>query len=568
MSTVYRQYRPQTFAEVMGQTHITDTLQQAIAKERISHAYLFQGPRGTGKTSTARIFAKRLNCTNPTSAEPCGACDSCKAMTEHRSVDVIEIDAASNRGIDDIRELREHSRLKPAIGKYKVYIIDEVHMLTGEAFAALLKVLEEPVAHVLFILATTELHKVPPTILSRCQVYRFKRATKEEMKARLSHILKAEKRDAEDEVITFITQRSDGCYRDAESLLGQLLIQKKKKLSLDDISDSLGLPDPALIDTFLTALIKKDDRTAVSIVENAYAQGMDPEQFTTECIRTARDGSLLLVTQDEDIFSFTKAPDARAILPGVIRALVQASQDFSYVPEPLIALELAILILTAPTASTRPAVQASPVRTAPAPAPIQRPTAQTPSPAPTMVAPAPAQTPTASTPAPAPMPKAKATPASVEPTPTTPQATATPVAPGAFSIEQATQLWSKVIDQMKAKNPVASTFLKAVSPMEVEGSTLVLRVGYPLHRTFFEKPEQKKALEDILSSLLGAPITTRMQMVTPDKTQLPATPTTKAPTPKPSPAMSFSKPEPKAEAPQEAPAPDNSLYEMAKDVFG
>src|SRR3989344_2480748 len=223
MATIYRQYRPHRFAEIVGQPHVTKTLEQAIMKGRIAHAYLFQGPRGTGKTSTARILAKRLLCEKSKDAEACGQCAPCKATEAGKNIDILEIDAASNRGIDNIRSLRESTTLSASMGKYKIYIIDEVHMLSHDAFPALLKTLEEPTSHVIFILATTELHKVPPTILSRCQVYSFRRATPEEMRGRLTYILGEEKREAESDVLDFIINRSDGCYRDAESLLGQLL---------------------------------------------------------------------------------------------------------------------------------------------------------------------------------------------------------------------------------------------------------------------------------------------------------------------------------------------------------
>ena len=282
MPTLYRQYRPQKFSDISGQAHITDTLQKAIEKGKVSHAYLFQGPRGTGKTTTARIFAKRLNCSSSKTSEPCGKCKLCKSAGTNSNLDVIEIDAASNRGIDDIRALRENVSLSPSSGKYKIYIIDEVHMLSGPAFAALLKTLEEPVAHVVFILATTELHKVPATIMSRCQVYRFRRATEAEMKKRLEFILKQEKRKVADDVLDFIISRSDGCYRDAESLLGQILSTSTRKISLDELSNNLGLPSPKIVDAFISALISADSKLAVEIVDGVYKGGAEPEQFIQE----------------------------------------------------------------------------------------------------------------------------------------------------------------------------------------------------------------------------------------------------------------------------------------------
>ena len=276
MATLYRRYRPQKFGEIVGQDHVTETLRQAALKNKLTHAYLFYGPRGTGKTTMARLLAKRANCEKAKGAEPCGKCTSCRALATGRHTDVMEIDAASNRGIDDIRALREHINLAPALGKYRVYIIDEVHMLTREAAAALLKTLEEPVAHVIFILATTELHKVPPTILSRCQVFRFKRASRDEMAGRLKFILKKEKRAADEATLDFIIDRSDGCYRDAESLLGQLLTLRDKKVNKLALQEFLGLPAPATLERFLEALVNGESAPALAAAEETVGGGYYP----------------------------------------------------------------------------------------------------------------------------------------------------------------------------------------------------------------------------------------------------------------------------------------------------
>ena len=218
---LYRKWRPQTFKDLVGQEHISRTLANAITSGHIGHAYLFAGPRGTGKTSTAKILAKALNCEHGPTPEPCGKCEQCRKITEGSSMDVFEIDAASNRGIDEIRDLRETVKFAPVDGRYKVYIIDEVHMLTTEAFNALLKTLEDPPAHVVFILATTEAHKVPPTIQSRCQRYDFKRITVGEIEGRLRYIAKEMKMEAEDEALSMIAIQADGGMRDALSILDQ-----------------------------------------------------------------------------------------------------------------------------------------------------------------------------------------------------------------------------------------------------------------------------------------------------------------------------------------------------------
>lgn len=485
MPTLYRLYRPQTFAEVTGQAHITATLEQAILKNRVSHAYLFQGPRGTGKTTTARILAKRLNCAKPKDAEPCGKCAVCKATQNNQNMDIIEIDAASNRGIDDIRALRENVGLSPSMGTYKIYIIDEVHMLTGEAFAALLKTLEEPVKHAVFILATTELHKVPPTILSRCQVFRFRRASNEQMHTRLEYLLKQEKREANDDVLQFIISRSDGCYRDAESLLGQILTTQEEKLSLSAVTQALGLPSPTVIDDFLATLAIQDAPAAIAIADKAHEDGFDPEQFIQECIRRARDGVLALSKQEKKLPSFAEHPQAAGQLPQIIRALIQAKQDIAYVPEPLIALQLAILTACPP--------QSAPAQTPLRPAGTQEVATARPQPQPQ-----PAQQPIKTQPESVPA-------VAINSPPSTPSS-------AAVAVSKIIDAWPKLIEAVKPTNPVSSTFLRATEPVSCEGRQVTVRVQFALHRNFFEKPANKQLIEKTLSELLGTDLTIRCQL--------------------------------------------------------
>jgi len=219
---LYRKYRPQTFEEVVGQSHVTEILTKALDNQKISHAYLFAGPKGSGKTSCARIFAKGLNCETGITSKPCNECESCKLINEGHSLDVIEIDAASNRGVDEIRELRERVKYRPAQSRYKVYIIDEAHMLTREAFNALLKTLEEPPEYVVFILATTDPQKIPPTVLSRCQRFRFKKLTSDEVFQILENVCKSEGFSYQREALELIAEVSDGAVRDALNLLEQI----------------------------------------------------------------------------------------------------------------------------------------------------------------------------------------------------------------------------------------------------------------------------------------------------------------------------------------------------------
>lgn len=238
---IARRWRPQQFDEVIGQEHVSRTLANAIANNRIAHAYIFSGPRGVGKTTTARILAKAVNCEKGPTPTPCNECASCKAITQGNSLDVVEIDGASNRGIDEIRNLREKIRFAPAMGKYRVYIIDEVHMLTKEAFNALLKTLEEPPEHVIFIFATTEIHRVPATILSRCQRFDFRRIAVRTIMEHLQRICKAEKIEIEEEALLQIAKKADGSMRDAESILDQIISYAGTKITFEDVVQALGV---------------------------------------------------------------------------------------------------------------------------------------------------------------------------------------------------------------------------------------------------------------------------------------------------------------------------------------
>lgn len=255
MSSLYRRYRPAVFSAVIGQDHIRTNLEQALKKGTIGHAYLFSGPRGTGKTTLARLFAKAVNCPKRgTGAEPCGQCEICLENDRGQAIDIIEIDAASNRGIDEIRELRDKIAFAPSRGKYKVYIIDEVHMLTPPAFNALLKTLEEPPAHAIFILATTELSKLPETIISRCQRFAFHRASDAALEEVLKQVIKAEKIDLDQEAIQVIINRAEGSFRDSLTLLGSVMTQDQH-LTADGLRSLLGLPQASVLEATYQAIV-------------------------------------------------------------------------------------------------------------------------------------------------------------------------------------------------------------------------------------------------------------------------------------------------------------------------
>ncbi len=294
-------WRPQNFDEIIGQEHITTTLKNAILKNRLANAYLFAGPHGVGKTSTARILSKGLNCKNGLTINPCQKCPSCIEISQSRSLDVIEIDGASNRGIDEIRTLREHVKFAPALSRYKVYIIDEVHMLTSEAFNALLKTLEEPPEFVKFIFATTQPHKVLPTVLSRCQRFNFKRITSMEISGQLKRIIKNEKIDIQDDVIFAIAKASAGSLRDAESILDQLISFSKDKLSINDVSCVLGLIKEDMLFDITNKIIRKDSKAAIELLTKIIDEGQDPAILLMNLIEHFRNLMVAKVSNADQI---------------------------------------------------------------------------------------------------------------------------------------------------------------------------------------------------------------------------------------------------------------------------
>ena len=297
-----RKWRPQRFSEVVGQDHVVTTLQNSLATGRVAHAYLFSGPRGTGKTTVARILAKAVNCLNlqnpRTKPEPCNECLNCRNITSGRTFDVIEMDAASSRGIDQIRDLRENVKLSPSGCRYKVYIIDEVHMLTPEAFNALLKTLEEPPQHVIFILATTEKHKVLETITSRCLQFNFRRLSYNEIAGRLKFLARSEGFDIDDEALELIARNADGCLRDAENILEQMVASAQERITPEYASLMLGLGSAHLMDELSRCVIKQDLPGAISALDGLTESGADLTQCLKNLIGFFHDLMLLKINPD------------------------------------------------------------------------------------------------------------------------------------------------------------------------------------------------------------------------------------------------------------------------------
>ncbi|TSC92554.1 MAG: DNA polymerase III subunit gamma/tau [Candidatus Berkelbacteria bacterium Licking1014_7] len=327
---LYHKYRPQTFDDLVGQDHIREILSNALRQDKVSHAYLFSGPRGLGKTTTARLLAKAINCANnqKDKTKPCNACDICRQISASQALDVIEIDGASNRGIDEIRELRDKVRFAPNFAPKKIYIIDEVHMLTAPAFNALLKTLEEPPFHAIFILATTEAHKVPETILSRVQRFDFRRAAEKDLQEYLTKIAQAEKVEIEPAAIGEITRLAQGSFRDGIMFLDQAISGAPKKINLDWVLKSLGMASGKTVDSFIARLEKQDTAKCLIILDKMKDGGLDLSNFVDLLITQMRK-RMRLNGKDLDWARW-------------IKILLKASKQISYAPDPCLPLELAI----------------------------------------------------------------------------------------------------------------------------------------------------------------------------------------------------------------------------------
>ena len=350
---LYRKWRPDNFANLVGQDHVSRTLANAIKSGRIGHAYLFTGPRGTGKTSTAKILAKALNCEQGPTVEPCNQCEACQRINSGNSMDVFEIDAASNRGIEAIRDLRENVKFAPVNGRYKVYIIDEVHMLTSEAFNALLKTLEEPPARVVFIMATTEIHKVPATIQSRCQRYDFKRITVDDIFNRLKKVVEDMEIAADDDALRMIAVKADGGMRDALSILDQCIALSEQSLTIDRVQQLLGLVGKEWLDKLVSALQSKNAADVLTMVDEIIRSGKDLQQVLGELgihfrgLMIFKAAGLIdgvdYYSQTDESIKKQAAGFTQEQIVWIIRRVHEAANEVKWSPQPRIAVEAALL---------------------------------------------------------------------------------------------------------------------------------------------------------------------------------------------------------------------------------
>ena len=352
--TLYRRWRPQTFDEIVGQSHITNTLKNEILTGRIAHAYMFTGTRGTGKTSTAKILSRAVNCLNPVDGNPCNECDVCKGIMSETILDVVEMDAASNNGVENIRDIIDQVRYSTASSRYKVYIIDEVHMLSSGAFNALLKTLEEPPAHVIFILATTEIHKVLPTILSRCQRFDFKNITSTDIAGAVAEIFRKENITAETDAVEYIAELGNGSMRDALSISEQCLAYKNDNLTYADVTEILGTLDDAFLYDMASYIANSDTANVLVSFNNCVNNGKNPDSFAEGMLKVMRDilmynlapGCESLSSMKRHLLERTASLFSEEKTVRCIEVLSELLHDLKFVSSPRVLVECALVRLS------------------------------------------------------------------------------------------------------------------------------------------------------------------------------------------------------------------------------
>ena len=474
-NTLYRKYRPQIFAEVISQNHVKTTLANAITMDKVAHAYLFAGPRGIGKTTLARILAKALNCNEKDKLEPCTKCSSCLEIAEGRSLDLIEIDAASNRGINEIRELREQVRVSPSKEKFKVFIIDEVHMLTNEAFNALLKTLEEPPAHAIFILATTEIHKIPETIISRCQRFDFKKIPIPETVKHLEFLVKQEGIKVEKKVIENIARFSQGYLRDAISMLGQILSLGTKEVTLEQAALVIPRSDLNEIFNFIINLFKGNTKEAINLIHNYIEEGGDIEFFTREVIEYSRIILLSQVTNDWQKLLWEIEEEALNNLKNSLEN-IDSSEISSMIEYLLVALtnmksseiiqlplELAVIKITKDKEDDSD-------------------NQESPSEKPNEV-------------------KVENKPEEKVEDKVEEKTEEIPVTKSNIKISKVIKKWPQIIKSLKEYNQSLSSFLKTGKPLSIEGNKLIIGFKYAFHLERVQEDKNKKNVEEVLNKL-------------------------------------------------------------------
>jgi DNA polymerase-3 subunit gamma/tau len=520
---LYRKWRPRTFDQIVGQEHVVRTLRNALASGRVNHAYLFAGPRGTGKTSTARLLAKAVNCLAPVEERPCNQCQICVAINEGRLLDLIEIDAASNTGVDDVRELRERVGFRPNQARYKVYVIDEVHMLSNAAFNALLKTLEEPPEHAIFVLATTEPHKIIPTVLSRCQRHDFRRISVGEMVDRLTWLAEQEEIQVEPQALQLIARQATGSMRDAESLLDQLASYDAGGITVEEMHAALGIGADETVMQIAAALPERDVSQGLGVINAAVDEGADPRQLARQLVEHLR--ALLLMRLESGVVPTHVSPESlprlqeqaaafsRRELVLAIRLFNRAAQEAKGGWQPQLPLEMAFIEATLPAETADNEGGENPSRRRPGrPSPGQRGPAgagrRTTEPVSGQ-----GSRPSASGPGTAgePGPSAhSAQPDAVREPAATYQLAAE--GDGPLMPAQVIDGWPDFLNALRPKDLKLEALMRSCEPVGVEGDVILLSFTHKFHRSKVEEDEKRRLVEDALSDLFGRRLRVRCVM--------------------------------------------------------